>query len=159
GSTGDAHLNPVLCTDQGGAVVLACQSWLGQAAYGTSMFTCRGGKWTEGPYTDRKLNAGRNCWSQAVAAGPGKEMALAFDVYGEGDYDVMAKLVGQNPVLDMPVASSGRFEARPSLCYDAGGRLWIAYEEGPEQWGKDYGALAGEGEPLYSSRSVRVVCL
>src|SRR5262249_26119224 len=62
GSTGDAHLNPVLCTDQGGAVVLACQSWLGQTAYGTSMFTCRGGKWTEGPYTDRKLSAGRNCW-------------------------------------------------------------------------------------------------
>ncbi|HKA07089.1 MAG TPA: hypothetical protein VKD71_07510, partial [Gemmataceae bacterium] len=33
-------------------------------------------------------------------------------------------------------------------------------EEGPELWGKDYGALAAEkGQPLYSSRSVRVACL
>ena len=40
------------------------------------------------------------------------------------------------------------------------GPLWIAYEEGPEKWGKDYGALvADEGNPLYNSRSVRVVCL
>jgi hypothetical protein len=59
-----------------------------------------------------------------------------------------------------PVASSSRFEARPSICYDPQGRLWIAYEEGPEQWGKDYGAfVADQGDPLYSSRSVRVVCL
>src|SRR5436190_732699 len=50
--------------------------------------------------------------------------------------------------------------ARPSFVYGPAGRLWIAYEEGPELWGKDYGALdAGDGEPLYSSRSVRVVCL
>src|ERR1051326_1859045 len=40
------------------------------------------------------------------------------------------------------------------------GRLWVAYEEGPELWGKDYGALAvDKGQPLYSSRSVRVACL
>jgi hypothetical protein len=57
------------------------------------------------------------------------------------------------------VAGSSRFEARPSVAYDAKGRLWIAYEEGPELWGKDSGALARTGNPLYSDRSVRVVCL
>src|SRR5262249_61330142 len=44
--------------------------------------------------------------------------------------------------------------------YDARGRLWIAYEEGPEKWGKDYGAFVpDQGNALYNSRSVRVVCL
>src|SRR5207247_9434259 len=57
------------------------------------------------------------------------------------------------------VASSSRFEARPSVAYDAQGRLWIAYEEGPKNWGKDSGALFHTGDPLYSDRSVRVVCL
>src|SRR5262249_35516578 len=48
----------------------------------------------------------------------------------------------------------------PSCAYDAKGRLWIAYEEGPELWGKDYGALVpNKGNPLYNARSVRVVCL
>src|SRR5262249_31229124 len=47
-----------------------------------------------------------------------------------------------------------------SLCYDARGRLWIAYEEGPEQWGKNYGALDHSGgTPLYFARTVKVVCL
>jgi hypothetical protein len=43
---------------------------------------------------------------------------------------------------------------------EAQGRLWIAYEEGPELWGKDWGPLAPKkGNTLYSARSVRVVCL
>jgi hypothetical protein len=63
-------------------------------------------------------------------------------------------------VKEYVVAGSSRFEARPSVCYDPAGRVWVAYEEGPELWGKDYGALdSDDGEPLYSSRSVRVVCV
>src|SRR4029079_13267183 len=53
-----------------------------------------------------------------------------------------------------------KFEARPSIAYDKDGRLWIAYEEGPEKWGHDYGAqAAGKGNPLYNERSVRVLCI
>ena len=38
--------------------------------------------------------------------------------------------------------------------------VWVAYEEGPERWGQDYGALdESGGNPLYNERSVRVVCL
>ena len=36
------------------------------------------------------------------------------------------------------MAGSAKFEARPSLACDAKGRVWIAYEEGDEQWGKDF---------------------
>src|SRR5207244_3649994 len=81
-------------------------------------------------------------------------------VYRDGDYDVQVLVFegAQNP-SEHWVATSSRYEARPSIAYDGQGRLWIAYEEGPVQWGKDSGALAQKGDPLYSDRSVRVVCL
>ncbi|MBI3823651.1 MAG: hypothetical protein HY289_13360, partial [Planctomycetes bacterium] len=63
-------------------------------------------------------------------------------------------------IRNYKIASTPKFEARPSIVFDPHGRLWIAYEEGVEHWGKDYGSLVpGKGNPLYSARSVRVVCL
>src|SRR5262249_18316541 len=101
-------------------------------------------------------------WSPAVAAGLDGAWAQAWDYYPGLDYDVEVKIFDDARRTDTgtSVASSSRSETRPALAYDPAGRLWIAYEEGPEKWGKDYGALEpGKGEPLYSSRSVRVVCL
>ncbi len=89
-------------------------------------------------------------------------MVSAYDCYRDGDYDILTYTFDSLSASrgNSPLRTSSQFEARPSLAYDPQGRLWIAYEEGPEQWGKDYGALAAnQGEPLYSSRSVRVVCL
>jgi hypothetical protein len=100
-------------------------------------------------------------WDPAITAGPNGEIAKANDGYQNGDYDVRVRELGadKKPIRDQLIAASPRFEARPSVCYDAKGRLWIAYEEGPEKWGKDSGYLGHGGEPLYSDRSVRVVCL
>ncbi len=100
---------------------------------------------------------------QLLASGNGAsrwgEVATVYDVYTGGDYDVGVDRLVNGKAQDQIIAGSPLFEARPSACYDAKGRLWIAYEEGPEKWGKDFGALAGDGNPLYNSRSVRVVCL
>ena len=65
------------------------------------------------------------------------------------------------------IAGSARFEARVSLACDKQDRLWVAYEEGDEQWGKDYssaefgkiGLKGNPGRPLYLKRTVRVRCL
>ncbi len=134
----EAALSPVAATDQEGHVVWRPQSWL------------------TGARSTRQI-----MWHPAIAEGPKGEHASLYDIYDEGDYDVLASLKqpGKDELQVYDIASSPRFEARPSACYDAKGRLWIAYEEGPEKWGHDYGALAEGGEPLYSSRSVRVVCL
>ena len=44
------------------------------------------------------------------------------------------------------VASSSKFEARPSVAADSQGRVWVAYEERTAHWGKDVGTPApGEG--------------
>jgi hypothetical protein len=137
--TGDPEpaLNPVAATDQEGHMDWKPQLWM--------------------PANE---SSRRIVWHPAIAEGPNGESAYGFDVYDKGDYDVLASVreAGKAGSFIYTIASP-RFEARPSICYDAKGRLWIAYEEGPEKWGHDYGALAEGGEPLYSSRSVRVVCL
>jgi hypothetical protein len=61
----------------------------------------------------------------------------------------------------VPVADSLREEVHAALAYDPAGRLWVAWEEGPEKWGKDFGALAqGKGVPLYGGgwRTVAARC-
>jgi hypothetical protein len=163
-------LTPAICTDQAGRLHVACQSWTEETPAPETggprdcpariaLLTCKDGKWSEPKLLDTPKN-GTNCWQPAVAAGPGGEVAVAYDVYADGDYDVHVAVLKDDQVTDYPVATSALFEARPSVVYDAHGRLWIAYEEGPEKWGLDYGALDNrDGNPLYNARSVRVVCL
>ncbi|HWG43089.1 MAG TPA: hypothetical protein VN688_09905 [Gemmataceae bacterium] len=140
--TGDparSALNPVAMTDQQGQM-----SWYYQTRDQTAQIE----------------------WHPTITTGLDGEVATAHDVYQNGDYDIRVRVtkaskkgIKEKEFSDYLVAASPRFEARPSICYDAKGRLWIAYEEGPENWGHDYGALGSGGDPLYSSRSVRVVCL
>jgi hypothetical protein len=152
-------LGPVMCTAQDGTLWLAAQSWDEAGTAGISLFHYKDGKWSDGPALPA-AKKGENRWAPALAAGPDGKVALAYDVYRSGDYDVFVALIDGERVTEQPIATSAKFEARPSLAFDAAGRLWIAYEEGPVKWGKDYGALVPKGgDPLYSARSVRVVCL
>jgi hypothetical protein len=168
-----SQINPVMETDQNGSVYLACQDDYagrkpldrersGESVHFGIGFSCfEKWKFRFFPAT----NEGKS-WCPALAAGPDGSVVIARDVYDRGDYDIkMLTSKTEDPAKDptsfpnTSIAASARFEARPSICYDAKGRLWIAYEEGPEKWGKDSGALAKNGDPLYSKRSVRVVCL
>ncbi|MGH7173387.1 MAG: hypothetical protein ACRELG_24145, partial [Gemmataceae bacterium] len=161
-------VNPVMCTDQKGRVYIACQDSESELpslpAFGVELFVLQDTK-NEQVGT---LTVDGSSWYLALSAPPDGRITLASDYYFQGDYDVKIWTgKGEDrPTPKVPpntgdkyVAVSPRFEARPSICYDAKGRLWIAYEEGPEKWGKDSGALAHGGDPLYSDRSVRVVCL
>lgn len=158
-----ADLTPVMTTDAQGHLWLAAQSWNEKGQAGIEIYRCAFGQWK---LLSRLSDAdGGNCWHPAIAAAPNGQVAVAFDVYHRGSYDVrLARISANGPdaihVLQTPVARTPKFEARPSIVYDPSGRLWIAYEEGPELWGKDYGSLVpGKGNPLYSARSVRVVCV
>jgi hypothetical protein len=158
-----AALTPVVTTDSHGDLWLAYQSWSDQGRAIIDVCFCG---------QDMKIrsvhaaagDAFGNCWHPAIAASSRGEIAVAYDCYRNGSYDVMVYLLYRdtNPQKTdgKAIAASPKFEARPSIVYDAQGRLWVAYEEGPENWGKDYGALAsGKGNPLYNERSVRVVCV
>lgn len=102
-------------------------------------------------------------WDAAIAAAPNGEVAISWDTYDKGDYDVYLRRVRFNNqiAMDPPiaVAATTNFEARSSLAYDAQNRLWIAYEVAGSRWGKDFGAFDTTGLPLYSSHTIQVRCL
>src|SRR5262249_10461966 len=99
-------------------------------------------------------------WHPSLTTGRGTRAAVVYDINKEGDYGLDGLLWDDGRSVHRGIISTARFEARPAIVYDSHDRLWIAYEEGPKQWGKDYGALVPDkGNPLYSERSSRVVCL
>jgi hypothetical protein len=157
-TNGGRNLGPVMCTDQAGRVWLAYQTWRDPSCAQIAVSQCQNGVWTE-KLADPVIKDG-NAWYPALAASPDGKVALAYDVYKDGDYDIQVTVLDGADRTSYVAAGSPRFEARPSLAYDAKGRLWVAYEDGPEKWGKDYGALdANDGSPLYNVRSVRVACI
>jgi hypothetical protein len=127
-----------------------------------------------------------NHWDPAIAADSHGLVYVAWDSYENGNYDVFLRPFRDGrgePVL--PVANSSDFEARASLAVDRQDRVWIAYERGGANWGKDFGREApasigggmrkkaakaldladeagesadGRGIPLYRSRHVVVKC-
>jgi hypothetical protein len=160
-----AYLSPVMCTGQSGDIHLASQCWY-QGGEG-GVFHLNGLSLQENGWSAQFQGSsgvgGGSQWNITLAAGPEDRWQVGCDGYIGGDYDVQLPYQGNRTRASggrqAPVASTLRFEARPSICYDAKGRLWVAYEEAPEKWGKDSGYLGHGGEPLYSDRSVRVVCL
>ncbi|HEX3655041.1 MAG TPA: hypothetical protein VHV55_04510 [Pirellulales bacterium] len=110
-------------------------------------------------------------WSPAIAADSKGRVYVAWDTYDAGNFDVMLHATdetGQPQVRQWPVATSARFEARSALVCDSQDRVWIAYEEGNEQWGKDFasekdfrksGLAKNPGYALYIDRIVKVKCL
>ncbi len=165
----------------GETVWLAWQSWQKdrfQIDYRELTYTVREAKGffsentmtrTRGPFT----GAIANHWNPAIAADSTGRVFVAYDVFANGNYDVLVTQIAPVRFLapvrfgTTVIAASARFEARPSIVCDAQDRLWIAYEEGDEQWGKDYstnmfrkiGFDENPGNALYISRTVQVKCL
>jgi hypothetical protein len=163
---GKANVTPFAATVQDGSLRVCYQGWQENGIPSIGLFSCREGKWTAGFHQEFLappsyfLGGKGSSWHGVIAAGPNGEVAEAYDTFEHGDYDVGLHIENSKGFANVGVIHSSRFEARPSLCYDTKGRLWIAYEEGPEKWGKDYGAFQREdGNPLYNARSIRVVCL
>lgn len=148
-------LGPVACTDQQGRIWVAWQSWDRQGKASVRFSTIEKGQVVQSGRL--ATTSAANQWSPAIAAAADGRVAIAFDVYN-GDYDVYIAVLDGTKVSFYPIATSSKFEARPAIAWDTAGRLWIAYEEGSVNWGKDFGAFDTEGQPLYASRSVRVVC-
>ncbi len=103
-------------------------------------------------------------WDPAIAAAPNGDVAIAWDTYDRGDYDVFfrkMRLDAKSAMdMDAPVAAAATplFEARASIAFDSGNRLWLAYENSTARWGKNFGLYDTSGTPLYEERNIRVKC-
>jgi hypothetical protein len=154
----------VATTDAKGKVWLAWQGWRGDN-YDIMLTTTHP---TAGWDEPKRLSQSKaNDWSPTIAADSQGRVFVAWDTYDKENYDVVMREAGSNSPL-VHVANSAQFEARPNLYCDAKDRLWIAYEEGNEQWGKDYASENGfrnvgladnPGFGLYVDRTVKVRCL
>ena len=99
-----------------------------------------------------------NEWNPAIAADSNGRVTVAWDSYRNGQYDVFLRTASGPGAWgkEMPGAASARYEAYPSIAYDPAGVLWLAYEEGAERWGKDFGAYESSGVSLYEGRAIRL---
>ncbi|MBI2948362.1 MAG: hypothetical protein HYY23_12015 [Verrucomicrobia bacterium] len=153
-ASGNDH-SPVAATDADGRVWVAWQGARGNVFRILSRRQKDGSGWTDEMVVSSQK---RNCWAPAITtdARSGGKVAIAWDTYDKGDYDVWLREFDSKGRASAPrvVANSPRYEARPSLAYDQEGRLWIAWEESGQTWGKDWGALEQTGIPLYADRQI-----
>jgi len=148
-------VSPVATTDGAGHVWVA---WMGARE---SVFRILERHQTGSGWSPERLvsTQSRNCWDPSIAAEAkaGGKVAIGWDTYDKGDYDVWVREFDASGKAGAarPVANTERYEARPSMTYDHSGGLWIAWEESGATWGKDWGALVqSKGIPLYADRQI-----
>jgi hypothetical protein len=105
-----------------------------------------------------------NHWNPAIAIESTGRAHIAWDAYRNGSYDVYRRTLRPDGGQDAAaaVASSARYEAYPSIAVDGRDRVWLAWEEGPLNWGKDRGYTLpnfGPGAAVGESALIRVALL
>ncbi len=122
------------------------------------------GRWS--PAT-RVSESAANDWEPSVAVDRAGRGWIVWDTYtpatdrSSANYDVVARSFDGGKLSPLvPIATSARREAHASVAVDGRGRVWVAYDEAGENWGKDWGFLVRDrGIGLYLNRTLRVVCL
>jgi hypothetical protein len=152
-----SDIDPAAATDAKGRVWVAWQGWRNGKA---SVFaaTQEGDRFSAPAVVS---SSSGNEWDPAIAADREGHVAVAWDSYRNGNYDIYCRTATAPGAWgkEIAVADSPRYEAYPSIAYAPDGKLWIAYEEGSERWGKDYGAHDTSGYALYAGRAVRLVAI
>ncbi len=150
-----SDIDAVAATDSKGRVWVAWQGWRnGRAAIYAAV---ENGAGFDAPV--KVSVSAANEWNPAIAAARDGRVTVAWDSYRNGNYDIFARTAtsANSWGPEAAVAATPRYEAYPSLAYDGGGRLWVAYEESGRGWGKDFGAYDTRGIALYQGRAVRLV--
>src|SRR5262249_10941964 len=75
-------IQPAMCTDAQGNPWLAWQSWDEKGQSRIAVATYSGGAWRRAI----TLSSAGNCWNPTLAASPTGPVALAYDVYRNGNY-------------------------------------------------------------------------
>ena len=145
--------NVRLATDGNGKLAVVWQGFHGK----NSNIYCSvmsGEKW--GPEI-RVTNRAANDWEPAVAFDGRGNLWVAYDSYKNGNYDVFLTEVrgAQSPQQEIAVAATPNFEARATVAVDTANRVWVAWEQGEPNWGKDNGFTIRANQPGVGLGGVR----
>ncbi len=152
-------INPRMASDGNGKLVLVWQGFRGRNS-NIFLRTFDGSRWSG---EVRVTNRPANDWEPAVAIDSQGNAWVAYDSYKDGDYDVFLRRVADGTVQgeEIAVAATPRFEARATVTVDSANRVWVAWEAGRPNWGKDQGYVIRDrpsGAPLGSWREPRIRC-
>jgi hypothetical protein len=152
-------INPRLASDGRGHFAVVWQGFRGKNS-NIFLKSFDGEKW--GPEV-RVTNRAANDWEPAVALDSQGAAWVVYDSYKNGNYDVFLAQVRDGRVVgdEITVAASLAFEARATVAADGAGRVWVAWEQGLPNWGKDNGYIIHDrqpGAPLGGFRDVRIRC-
>jgi hypothetical protein len=153
-----SDVSPVAATDTAGRVWVAWQGARENAFKILERHQMANNQWS----AERAVSTQQgNCWVPAITAAPNGRVAIGWDTYDKGDYDVWIRefATDGNPSDARPVANSADYEARPALTYDRESRLWVAWERSGPTWGKNWGALDHRGIGLYRDRQIGLLVL
>lgn len=103
-------------------------------------------------------------WAPAIAADSQGNVWVGWDGYADGDFNVYVRRLRADGRWDevRQITRSVGFDANVSLACDGDDRLWIAWDRGEANWGKDWSSQRfrpGGGAGLYRIRSVKVAAL
>ncbi len=147
-------INPRLTANKNGQFALVWQGFRGRYSnIFLKMFD--GQRWSSGV---RVTNREANDWEPAVTLDSQGLAWLVYDSYKNGNYDVFLSRAGGPEIA---VATTPRFEARATVAVDSADRVWVAWEEGLPNWGKDQGYVIRDrpsGAFLGGVRSARIRC-
>ena len=129
-------INPHL-TSRDGRFALVWQGFRGRES-DIFLRTYSDGTWSEPAEVSGRPG---NDWNPVAAIDSRGAAWVAYDSYRNGNYDVflVAMQDGEVATEEMAVAKTPLFEARTSVAVDPEDRVWVAWESGGANWGKDNG--------------------
>jgi len=143
-------INPSIFRDAKGKIWLVWQS-ARNGNYDIFMKHVHDATWSK---EYRVTNTPENEWSPAICANKDGVAFVAYDVYRGSDYDIaMRKFVNEKFADAGPIAQTPMNETHASMVMDAKDRMWVAWEEGPGNWGVAY--PHGNGVPLHMPRTIK----
>ncbi len=156
-ASGSPNLYVRAAADSAGAVHVAWQGFRERVS------VILHSRWDDGGWSPEMILSSQVADSWAPDLTPDSKGAVwvGWDGYDEGDFNIYLRRLRAGSGWDAPlqVTRSPTFDANVSLASDASDRLWVAWDHGEANWGKDWSSQRfrpGGGAGLYRTRSVRV---
>jgi len=103
-----------------------------------------------------------NAWMPDAAVDSKSNLYVAWDSYRTGNYDIFLRKITADGTMDpiQQVTHSAKFQAHASLAVDRQDRVWLAWDESGDNWGKDWNRDdQWRATTLYFDRRPRVAVL